>query len=37
MLELKCYYTSGDVWGEVNGTYMRFACEGDYEEYVEET
>ena len=33
---LKCYYTPDSVWGEVDGKYMRFASESDYEEYADE-
>lgn len=33
---LKCFYTNSYVWGFVDGHYMPFASEQDYEEYVEE-
>ena len=34
---LKGYYTDSYFMGFVDGVYLRFATESDYEEYVEET
>lgn len=34
---LKGYYTESYFMGFVDGCYMRFASEQDYEEYAEET
>jgi hypothetical protein len=36
MSELKGYVVSEGYMGYVNGKYMLFATEGDYEEYLEE-
>lgn len=34
---MKGYYTNSCYMGFVNGTYMPFASEQDYEEYLEES
>ncbi len=31
---MKGYYTNDGYMGYVDGSYMLFACEGDYEDYV---
>lgn len=33
-MPIKCYYTYSSVMGYVDGCYMEFASESDYEEYV---
>lgn len=33
---MKGYYTNYSYWGYVNGSYMQFATETDYREYLNE-